>query len=184
MQKIDFTRAIVAGKLTFEQACDLKGKTMTEAIAAGVLTFEQACELQGIAAEAAVETVKEKAPKKQKQETRKQKKAREKREKKAAEAAPVTVKKAEEAYHTPKKHSLTDYQVKRLDNAVLKLWEAGYESAEWRVEGQWAWIYPFSGEKGTGYSPAFREAVEKAFKSTKWEYSAKRGAVVYRDFIK
>lgn len=172
---IDYTQAIVSGKITFEQACALQGTTMTKAIQDGILTFEEACELQGMAAESSM-------PKKPK----KAKKAPKKSRAKKAPEPEVKVKVLDNGweYHTPKNHALTDHQVKRLDNAVLKLWEAGFEKAEWRVEGKWAWIYTMSGEKGTGYSPDFKSAVKKAFKGSKWAYSQSRGAVVYKGFLK
>ena len=179
---IDFTKAIISGKLTFEQAVALQGATMTDAIKEGILTFEEACQLQGIAGEVANPAPKKAAPKK----AAPKRKASKKSKSKKAPKPEVTVKVLDNGwkYHTPKKHDLTDYQVKRLDNALLKVWEAGYEHAEWRVEGTWAWIYTFSGEKGTGYSPAFKNAMKKAFSGSNWEYCASRGAMVYKDFIK
>jgi len=183
MKNIDYTQAIISGKITFEQACALQGATMTQAIQEGVLTFEEACELQGMAAETAMEDAPKNPPKKSQKNT--QKKAKGKKSKKAQEPE-VTVKVLDNGwkYHTPKNHELTEHQVERLDNAVLKLWEAGFDKAEWRVEGKWAWIYTMSGEKGTGYSIDFKNAVKKAFRGQKWEWSGSRGAVVYKDFLK
>ena len=149
---------------------------LTAAIRSGILTFEQAEALKGIATTTTTEDKPAPTPKKKSAPKRKVKKSAPKPEVKKSETGRV--------YYTPEKHDLTDHQVKRLDNAVLKLWEAGYDKAEWRVEGTWAWIYTFSGEEGTGYSPAFKEAVKKAFSGSKWAYSEKRGAVVYKDFIK
>ena len=180
MKNIDFTKAITSGIIDFNQACALQGVGMTDAIKEGILTFEEACQLQGIAVEVSGGSAKKSA---QKKVTPKRKASKKAKAKKATEPE-VKVMNNGLKYHTPKKHALTDYQVKRLDDAVLKVWEAGFEKAEWRVEGKWAWIYTMSGEKGTGYSPAFKEAVKKAFKSSKWEYCQKRGALVYKDFIK
>lgn len=73
---IDFTKAIVSGKLTFEQACALQGATMTQAIQEGILTFEEACELQGIAVETSIkEEAPAHAPKAPKKPAKKQAKA-------------------------------------------------------------------------------------------------------------
>lgn len=176
MTTIDFTKAIQDGTISFEQACALQGTDMTSAIKEGIVDFEEACKLMGMAEEVSLKP--EKAPKQEKA-----RKPRRKTSKKKAPEPEVKKSKTGEDYHTPKKHSLTNYQVKRLDNAVLKLWEAGFENAEWRVQGTWAWIYAM-GEKGTGYSPAFKAAVNKAFKGSKWGYSERRGAAFYKDFIK
>lgn len=146
-----------------------KNINIEQAYKSGIISFEQAVQLAGMGVEVS-QAPKKSAPK------RKAKKSAPKPEVKKSETGRV--------YYTPEKHDLTDHQVKRLDNAVLKLWEAGFDKAEWRIEGTWAWIYPFSGEKGTGYSPAFKEAVKKAFSSSKWAYCQSRGAVVYKDFIK
>lgn len=184
-KSIDYTKAITSGIITFEEACAIQGATMTQAIQEGILTFEQACQLQGTVEEVSRAVV-AKAPKPPVSKRKAAKKARAEKAKaeKKAQADSVKVMKNGMKYHTPKNHALTDYQVKRLDDAVVKLWEAGYENAEWRVEGKWAWIYPFSGEKGTGYTPAFQKAVAKAFKGSKWEYSQSRGAVVYKNFLR
>ena len=156
----------------------MKNINLEQAYQQGIISFEQALKLAAMGEEVSMETAAKapkSAPKKSAPKRRKSKKAPQ-----------PEVKKSEtgKVYYTPKKHELTAAQVKRLDNAVLKLWEAGFDKAEWRVEGKWAWIYTFSGEKGTGYSPAFKQAVAKAFKGSKWAYSASRGAVVYKDFLK
>lgn len=173
---IDFTKAITSGIIDFNQACALQGVDMTTAIKEGVISFEVACQLQGMAFEvlAGQDTKAQKAPRKKSRKS----------SKKTKPQPPVKKSETKEVYQMPTKHNLTDYQVKRLDNAVLKLWEAGYEKAEWRVQGKWAWIYLINEEKGVGYSPAFRATVEKTFKDSKWEYSERRGAVVYKDFLK
>lgn len=190
-KSIDYTKAITSGIITFEEACAIQGATMTQAIQEGILTFEQACMLQGtveevsreVTAKTAPKSAPKSAPTSKRKAAKKARSAKAKAEKKA-QAESVKVMKNGAKYHTPQNHELTDYQVKRLDDAVMKMWEAGFENAEWRVEGKWAWIYAFSGEKGTGYTPAFKSAVAKAFKHSKWEYSEKRGAVVYKDFLR
>ncbi len=179
---IDYTKAIANGLVSFEEACALQGTTMTQAIQEGILTFEQACQLQGMTVEVAQSSSKDVQAEKPKKAPKK----KSRKSKKAQKAQESTVKVLDNGwkYHTPENHELTPHQVERLDNAVLKLWEAGFTKAEWRVEGQWAWIYTFSGEKGTGYSPAFKAAVKKAFKGQKWTWSGNRGAVVYKDFLR
>ena len=68
-QTIDFTKAIVSGAITFEQACALQavGMDMTAAISEGILTFEEACAISGLATEAANTPKAPKAPKPKKQ---------------------------------------------------------------------------------------------------------------------
>lgn len=141
--------------------------------------------LLGIAemAQVSAQTALPEEPKPAPKEAPKEQKAAPKRKSRKQKPQPeVKTSKSDKAYHKPDKHTLTDHQVKRLDGAVLKLWEAGFEKAEWRVEGTWAWIYPF--EEKVGYGPAFQKAAEKAFKGSKWAYSKKRGAVVYKDFLR
>lgn len=144
----------------------------------GIITFEQALQLCGMGAEVS-EAVQKPEAKTPKAKTTRKRKAR-----KAKPAPEVKTLKSGWKYHTPDNHALTAHQVKRLDDAVAKVRAAGFEKAEWRVVGKWAWIYPFSGEKGTGYSPAFKAMVAKVFKGTKWEWSGSRGAIVYKGFLK
>ena len=144
----------------------------------GIIDFAKAVELSTMGIEVAMDAT---AAKQEKAAPKKP--AKKSRAKKSAPVPPVKESTTGKVYYTPQKHALKDGQVKRLDNAVLKLWEAGFDKAEWRVEGTWAWIYPFAGA-GTGHSPAFKAAVGKAFKGSKWAYSERRGAVVYKDFIK
>jgi len=143
----------------------------------GILSFDQCLQIASMGAEVAQDAI---APKVEKAAPKKKAAKKSRAKKPQPEVKESTTGKV---YYTPQKHELSAYQVKRLDSAVEKVRKAGFSKAEWRVEGQWAWIYPFAAE-GTGHSPAFKAAVEKAFKGSKWAYSARRGAVVYRDFIK
>ena len=169
----------------------MKNINLEQAYQQGIISFEQAVSLynmgEAVAAPEAPKPAPEApkpAPEKPKAAPKSAPKRKSAKKSKKAPQPPVKVSETGEAYQMPTNHTLTAHQVKRLDNAVLKLWEAGYEKAEWRIQGKWAWIYLINEEKGVGYSPAFKAAVEKAFKGSKWEYSERRGAVVYKNFLK
>lgn len=179
MQTIDFTKAIVSGAVTFEQAVALQGCTMTEAIKEGILTFEEACMLKDLAVESASSKPK-KAPKK---------KAPEKAPKQAkkAEAPKVEEPKAEESPKEPvytKGGCILQWndgiaakgkEKAKISKAVKALEAQGF-TVERKRCGTWVQLYQTKGEK----RPCAEFAAAKLDKG--WQLI--KGAWTYVDLLK
>ena len=131
---INLTAAIRNGLIDFDKALELQGVTMTVAIREGILTFEEACTLLSLESTADTTTMPEtktpkRAPKQAKQATPKPEEPKE-----------FTYSKGGAVIQYPDNHTLKANNLRRVNNAVKKLTEAGF-NVTWKRVGSWMYVY-------------------------------------------
>lgn len=116
---------------------------LTQAIRDGILTFEQACALQGMSVEVSAD--KPEKPAKKTRKTRKQTAPKQdtpapKQEAKAEEAPEYAYTKGGAIIQYGAKNTLKANHLRRVNNAIEKLVDAGF-CVSWKRVGSWLYIY-------------------------------------------
>jgi len=147
---INLTAAIRNGLIDFDKALELQGITMTAAIREGILTFEEACALQGLTSTAEATTMPETgkiekpAPKKQAKKATPKKQA--KKAEKPEEPKGFSYSKGGAIIQHPDHHTLKANNLRRVNNAVRKLTEEGFD-VTWKRVGSWMYVFQTGEEK-------------------------------------